>query len=117
MSLAQQLIPTAKLLIEEFGTNVVLKTPSSNTYNPATGLTTTIAGTETTIKADISQYSSEEIQGLILSGDLKIMISADGVTLGVDDKIVFDSIDWNIINTMPTYLQGLVVIYELQVRK
>ena len=118
MPLSTQMLKVAKDLIAQFGSTVILKKPSSSTYDIASGTTIVIAGTETPLKANIESYASEEIQGLVLVGDIKIMISSENVNIDIaNDKIIFNSIEYNIINNEPLYLQDVVIVYQLQVRK
>ena len=118
MALSTQMLQVAKDLINQFGSTVTLKKPSSSTYDIASGSTVVIAGTETAYKANIESYSSDEIQGLIQSGDIKIMVPSEGIEIKMsEDKIIFDSIEYNIINIEPIYLQDIVIVYNLQVRK
>jgi len=118
MELSTQMQQVANDLIAQFGSDVILKKPSSSTYDIASGTTIIIDGTETTYQANIESYSSEEIQGLIQSGDIKIMIPSEGVDIVIaDDKIIFNSTEYNIINVEPIYLQNVVIVYNVQVRK
>ena len=118
MPLSTQMLKVAKDLINQFGSTVILKKPSSSTYDIASGQTIVVDGTEDILKANIESYSSEEIQGLVLVGDIKIMIHSENVTINLaEDKIIFNSVEYNIINNEPIYLQDEIIVYQLQVRK
>lgn len=117
MALSDDLTATALRLINEFGSDVTLVKPSSSSYDVATGKTVTVAGTETIIKANIGTYESEEVKGLVIAGDIKIMISSKDITIGKDDTIKFQGDTFQIINLMPLYLQNAIVVFNLQVRK
>ena len=117
MALSDDMTAKALRLINKFGSAAILVKPSSNTYNVATGTTDVIVGTETTLKAHIESYASEQIKGLVIAGDSNMLISSDGVTFSKDDTIKFKDDVYSIINLMPLWLQDAVVVYELQVRK
>ena len=118
MALNTQMQQVAKDLISQFGSTVKLKKPSSSVYDIASGKTNVTAGTEISYKANIESYTSEEIKGLIQVGDIKIMIPSEGVVVNIaEDKIIFDTKEYNIINSEPIYLQDTIIVFNLQVRK
>jgi len=117
MALVDDLIPTAIQLIQEFGSEVKLKKPSSSNYNVATGMVETVDGTETIYKADISSYELQELGGAIVGGDLKILMANENQVFSQsNDKIIFNNEEFDIINIKPMYLQNKIMMYELQVR-
>lgn len=117
MALSDDLTATALRLINDFGSDITLVKPSSSTYDFESGTTDVIAGTETILKATVDSYESEEVKGLVIEGDIKMMISSNGVTIGKDDTIKFQNEVYQIINVMPLYLQNNIVVFNLQVRK
>ena len=111
--------PVVVDMIKEFGSTVILKKKASSTYNPATGKVETTEGATITLKGLIESYSSDEVQGLIQVGDIKLMIANDETTLFdlSSDKVVFNSVEYNIINIEPEILQDKIMFYLLQVRR
>lgn len=118
MNFSQRMIKTATKLINKYGSTLTLKKPSSSSYNPTTGKVETVAGQEFNFKAHFSQYESEEVQGLIETGDIKVITFYDeNITYTDKDTIVIDGINYNIKNVMPTKAQDQNIIYEIQLRK
>jgi len=115
MSLQEQILPLAVSLINEFGSTISIKTKTGETYDIATGKTVPTY-TNTNVKADISSYEANEISGLIQAGDLKVMISADNITINTTDSIQFDGKTFSIIMVSPLYLQDVKIIYQVTVR-
>jgi len=117
MELSTQMKQVATDLINQFGSTAILKKPSSSNYDIASGTNIVIAGTQTTHKAHIESYSSEEIKGLVQSGDVRIMVATiDSISVS-KDKIIFNDIEYNIINVEPIIMQDTVIAYTLQVRR
>ena len=117
--LADEMRIVATDLIDEFGSDVTLQKASSNDYDVATGTTITIDGAAIALKAHIENFDSAEIGNLIFSGDIKCIIAWDATTTyAIDtDKLIFNSISYNIINIEPIITQNKVVTRELQLRK
>jgi len=118
MALSSEMRQISKDLILKFGSDIKLKKPSSSVYDISSGETVVTPGTETIYKSVIESYSSDEIKGLIQSGDIKMMLADNSVDISIsDDKIVFNNIEYNIINVEPLILQNEVITINLQVRK
>ena len=118
MELANQIIPLAIDMIDRFGSDITLVRPSETSYNVDTGKTETIAGDEIILKGVIESYTSEEVQGLVQVGDIKIMLANDNLIIDMtSDKIKFNNVLYNIINVEPLYLNNEIMIYTLQVRR
>jgi len=117
MALNNEMQKIAKDLLNQFGSTAILKKPSSSNYDIASGSSIVIAGTQTTYKAHIENYKSEEVQGLIKSGDVRIMIATDDSISVSKDKLLFNSIEYNIVNIEPNILQDTIIVQTLQVRR
>lgn len=62
-------------------------------------------------------YSINEIDGTVIqSGDCKLLFQGDG-SPEVDMTVTLSSIKWRIVAVMPLSPGGIVVMYELQLRK
>ena len=113
--LSDSLIPTAIMLINQFGSTITLKT-ETNSYNTATGQIESSLVSSDPIKAGIESYTSQEVQGIVQAGDMKVMIG-NAIVPTLNNKVVFNSNTYNIINIEPLYMENVAVIYTLQVRK
>lgn len=119
MSLAQNLIPVIAGIINDFGSDIVLKKIGSSRYDVALGKTVTTPGTETSLKATYETYSSNEIMGLIQAGDIKVLVAFnENIYFDIaTDKLVIGSIEYSIISIQPQVLQNKTLFWEVQVRK
>lgn len=117
MSLSKEMQKIAKDLLNQFGSTVILKKPSSSNYDIASGSNIVIAGTQTIYKAHIENYKSEEVKGLVQVGDIRILIATDNSISVSKDKLLFNSIEYNIINIEPQFLQDTIIAQTLQVRR
>lgn len=115
--ISPQMIAIAIDLINQFGSTISLESSSTSSYNINTGQIETIDGISTDIKATIESYKSEEITGLIQAGDIQMTVANDDLIVTLDNKITFKGITYNIINIEPLYLEDVIVIYNLTVRK
>lgn len=113
MALSDTLQDTANTLIEKYGSTITVKEPDSVSY--VNGDVVSVDGASTDIKGHVDSYKSEEIEGLIQQGDLKILTKYD-VVYTKDTTIVFKGTPYKIINTMPVYLQDSIIYYEIQIR-
>lgn len=113
--ISTKMIEVAAMLIEQFGSTITLKS-ESNSYNTATGQIESTLTASDPIKAHIESYKSEEVQGLVQAGDMRVMIG-NAIAPTINTKVVFNSNTYNIINIEPLYLEDAIVIYTLQVRK
>ncbi|MBL0721243.1 MAG: hypothetical protein JJV88_01530 [Sulfurovum sp.] len=105
--------------INNYGSDVELKKKDSNNYNPATSENETVEGATFNLKALFEAYSSDEIDGLIQVGDVRLMVAyKDTVTYDIaNDIIIFKNTKYNIVNIQPMFLQNKIVYYILQLRK
>ena len=108
---------TTTELINKIGSTLTLKKPSSSTYDVSSGEIVTVDGTTTTIKAIIESYTSQEVQGLVQAGDLKIMVTHDNVIEMEKDTIILQDREYNIINVMPELQGDVILYYNVQVRR
>ena len=104
----------AKDIITQVGNSAVLRTKGVSVYDPATG-TGTNSNVDTNIKVVFSQYGSEQVGGDVLSGDVEFMVVTDTPPTN-QDKILFNGLEFNIINIKPTIAQDLVFYYDVHSR-
>lgn len=108
---------TAHGLLLGKGQAMTLQTSSSGTYNPETGAAV-VPGSVPCIGA-VFEYPSREIDGTqIVSGDQKIILSAEGLAAVPDegDTILVQGVPLAIIRVQRIAPAGVVVVYKLQVR-
>ena len=117
--LADEMRIVATDLINEFGSDVTLQKVATNTYDIGTGETITVDGATIALVAHIENFDSSEIGALIFAGDVKVIIAWNSTTTYdiATDKVIIDSVEYNIININPITTQNKVVTYELQLRK
>ena len=117
--LADEMRIVATDLINEFGSDVTLQKVATNVYNIATGETETTAGATIALVAHIENFDSSEIGQLIFAGDVKLIVAWNSTTTyAIDtDKVIIDTVEYNIINIEPITTQNKVVTNELQLRK
>ena len=115
MSFATNQNATAQRLITKYGNTMTLKSVTKGTYDPATGTTGADTIIETPIKGTFEQFSSDEIKGDILQGDIKVLVALDFVP-DTKSKLVFNSVSYSIIDISPTIAQDTTIMYQLQVR-
>lgn len=117
--LADELRTEATNIINEFGSDVTLQKIATNVYDIATSKTITTPGATIALKAHIQNFDSSEIGALIFAGDVKLIVAwRTDVTYAIDtDKVIIDSVEYNIININPIIAQNKTITNELQLRK
>ena len=109
------ILPIVKQQISNFGSDAVLKGDASDgVYDPSTGQYT-VTENNTNIKVLFEAYSSEEVGGEILSGDVKVMTYLESEPT-TSNKVIFNGITYNIINIQPFIAQNTLFYYELHCR-
>ena len=104
----------AKDIIMQVGNSAVLRTKGVSVYDPATG-TGTNSNVDTNIKVVFDKFTSEQIGGDVLNGDVSFMVVTDTAPTN-QDKILFQGLEYNIINIQPTIAQDLVFYYDVHSR-
>lgn len=107
---------TAERLIKRFGQSVTLrqKTSSGPAHNP------TIVNVDNACTGLVLEYNSNEIDGtLILTGDKKLMLSTQGlsVTPNASDTMIIDGHNHTIEDIAHLSPAGTVILWEIQIRK
>ena len=114
MSLATELLPTIRDVLNEFGSSITL---NKYTQSYVDGSMVDVILSATDLKASIGSYSSEEIKGSVQVGDVKIMLAFSGDIDIAKDKVSFMNDEYQIVNSMPLVFQDVIMVYELHVRK
>ncbi len=102
--------------LSEVGTPATLIQPGASTgpeYDPTPG-----TPVETTGTAVISKFRRSEIDGtLIQTGDLKILLTAQGMPKpSTVDRLRIDGVEYAIVNVESVQPGAVPVLYTLQVR-
>jgi hypothetical protein len=110
---------TAEEIIAEFGAAAVLSRTTSGGYDPETGISAPEATTLQNVTAVCIDYDAKFIDGtLILRGDKQVFISANGVTVpAAGDRFAWQGGEYSVIAVTPLSPAGVVLLYELQVRR
>jgi hypothetical protein len=115
-----KLAQTSSRLLNRFGKSVTLRNQATGTYDPATG--TNAQGAPTDVPAfgamfefdeGVTTFNGEEIQ----KDDKRLLLEASSVEPSTEDQIVFDGTVYNIMGIKKTAPAGIVVLYELHLRK
>jgi len=108
------ILPIVKQQISNFGSDAVLKGDAGDgVYTPDGKWVVT--ENNTNIKVLFEAYSSEEVGGEILSGDVKVMTYLESEPT-TSNKVIFNGITYNIINIQPFIAQNTLFYYELHCR-
>nr|BDD45290.1 hypothetical protein 12 [bacterium] len=119
MSDANSFLDLANEMIGDFGASIILRKQNTSEYDVSTGKTSQNA-TDYETKGVIESYSEQYIaSGLVASGDRKITIAADSITVEPEqgDTIIIGSDEFSVINVGCELYADTPVIYNLQVRK
>ena len=99
------------------GGDVTLRFVSSGSYNTTTG-SVTETESDTSIKGVVSQVSFREVNQLIQATDKKLTIAAADVasTPGTKDRVVINTIIYQIIQVDTEELNGVPISHDLYLR-
>jgi len=89
---------TADRLIKRFGSELTFSRETGETFDPATGTTTS---TTSTFTADVvwTEFRKDEIDGtLVQRGDARLLVAGDPQ---IDDRVTKDGEEYRIIATEP----------------
>ena len=121
MTLDAKMRPLATKLVAKNGKSVTLTSITVGAYDPATGAATPTS-TPATVKAVVSDYSTRRdgagfTAGLILSGDKKFSIAAEGITKPKPgDTITLDGVVYAVVRVTETWSGELVALFDIQAR-
>lgn len=115
----------ARTVIGRFGKTMTLRRPATagGTYNTATLAVDVGAGADTdqSVKGVVESYSAGERSATVLAGDLKVTIAAtdSGLTTtpSTKDRLVIDSVVYQIVSVESVMSGDYPAAYTLQVRR
>lgn len=120
--LDRKFLPKVLQLIDRLGKTVVFRTYPDAAYDPETGETTLGDPLDYTKKI-IPPYAYEQkyIDGdNVQAGDMQSGIAALGLEftpIPSTDKLIIDTQEWNIVNSMPVYSGQQIAMYLFQLRR
>lgn len=118
MSFQSDMAATAHELLTEFGTTGILIKSVAGVYDVDTG-TSTPTETNYTITMYEEDASGSDTDGTqVKAGDKLAMISTSGtVQPETNDRITYQSADWQVVSSTRENANGLAVIYYVTMRK
>ncbi len=118
--LDDELLPTAKSLLDELGKAVTL-VEDTRVYDPDTGSVVITPGASHTVKCTPPfPYNQHEIDGdAIRAEDARVFLAGQDipVTPSVEMRVVIDGDTFAIRTVVPIYSGESVVLYGLQLRR
>lgn len=111
------LIPVVTDILNDFGTPGKIRKVEPGDYDGITGDPINTPEESDIIYVIEDFPSTSQISDKIESGDAKVTVQTD---FEIKDSYIFienTGIEWEIVTTTPVMLQGLNLVYELQVRK
>lgn len=108
---------TALILLTKFGQDVILRSVTIGTYDPATGANA-ITTSDTTVKAailDFGQGQTEQGGNLIQVGDKKCLMQA-GTVPALQDVVVVGTKVYAVLSVGEVNPAGTPVLYTLHLR-
>jgi len=107
-------------LLNKFGKPVEIQQKSAGVFDPVSGTysTSTYEKLDNGIAVQ-TNYKNSEVDGkTIIQGDKKlIMLTNNNNEIAVNDRIIMESITWNIMSIDEVKPADVRVLYKLQIRK
>ena len=117
MGLYSGLQTVAANLIASKGQLLTFNRDTETAFNPGPGEVTSTPSTYTGNGVALN-YNKSEIDGtVVIKGDIKLILEATTTAPIIGDRVTIDSIIYRVMNIKPTSPAGIVVIYEIQLRK
>jgi len=116
-SFYSDLAATALRLLIDKGQQVTFTHLTTTVFDPVLGVRTSSSSTFTAYGAAFD-YNKNEIDGtLVQRGDVRFLMEASATEPVLGDTVPVNGITYRVMNVKPTSPGGVVVIYELQLRK
>ncbi len=101
--------------IDEYGSSITLNSIIPGVYDTTTGETADTV-TPHVMKALPKDYKGKELDALdVHVNDIKFMLYHSGA-IGYHDKIVYNSVTYNLLNIDKKILQDINIVYTIQGR-
>tara|TARA_R100000951_G_C2560874_1_gene155559 strand:- start:240 stop:596 length:357 start_codon:yes stop_codon:yes gene_type:complete len=117
MGLAKSLEKVAGTVITKFGGDVTVRYVTPGVYNTTSG-TAAEATSDTEAKGVLSGISKGEVNGLIQSEDKRLTVAAVDLPSApaTKDRVVIDSLVYQIITVNTVEQEGVAITHELILR-
>lgn len=116
--------PKVTAVLAAYGTNLAFSVPGTETYDPATGITTEGSVTTPTVKGTPpAPYEKRYVDGDVVKvEDAMTLVSAEDVaaasfTPAQGQTVTFDSVSWDVVSVKVHRSGDQVAAYELQLRR
>ena len=117
-SFYSQLASVASRILTDKGKSLTFTRVSGGTFDPVAGETTGDSTTNYTGYGAAFNYNKSEIDGTIVqNGDIRLLLEDTATAPILEDTVTIDSIIYTVKNVTPTSPAGVVVMYELQLRR
>lgn len=113
------MVPLAKQLIGDFGKTVTYKV-RTNSFDVDSGKTTFTETESSAVIAPPEPYKQNRIDGTVVQqGDVMTSIAQSAISFvpKISDRVLLNSVDWEVVGVNPVYSGELVAMYELQLRQ
>ncbi len=111
------LAATASRLLTDKGQTLTFSRNTSTGFNPATGVDS-ITTSNYTGKGAGSSYNRREIDGEIIQmNDVRLIIEAVTTPPLIGDSVTYNGTVYRVMDIKETSPAGIVVIYELKIRR
>jgi hypothetical protein len=113
---------TSLRMLAKFGQSVTRRAVTVGGYNTATGAATvtTADTTRTGVILDYNQQSRQSQsyagESLVLAGDRRLLLDAEGPVL-MSDRFVVQSVEYSVVSIGETNPAGTPVLYDIQIRR
>ena len=107
-------------IIKQYGYSMTLQLSSSDVIDPNTGIITVGTPTQWSVNGIEAYFEFKDIDGSrIKSGDKLVILSTDGSipTPNADYKLIMANEVWDILSCKPIQPGGVVLTFELHVRR
>lgn len=119
MSLYSNLATTAARLLAQFGQDVTLQPSAQATYNPATSVATSTAGTSVSRKGAIFDFGKgvTNVRGNLVQATDRQLLLEPGVAPKLSDAVVVGGATFAIVSVGELSPGGVPVLYDLHLRR
>jgi len=102
--------------LDEYGTDIVLRTVTEDSYNPHTGPTN--SNVDKPLKAFIKEFASHQLSQQFSKDTYDLAISTyDTSAITKTHKILYGGQEYNIVYVSSKVLQNETIIYELLIAR
>lgn len=118
MAFYPSLANTATNLLTKYGQTVTLSRLTGATFDPALGQDSGGSTATWTGKGAAFNFNSSEIDGVMIQeSDIRLLLEAVSSTPEIGDQVTVDSVNYHVVSVNETSPGGVVVKYDLQLRK